>query len=48
MSPAPSPADLAQLAAGTLPQPLVGAIAVGIPILIVIVFFVFWDRPPKR
>jgi hypothetical protein len=35
-------------AAGTLPQPLIGAVAVGIPLLIVAVFFVFWDRPKKR
>ncbi|MGH1561336.1 hypothetical protein [Mumia sp. DW29H23] len=41
--------SLAQIAAeGTLPQPLVGAVAVGIPLLIIAVFFVFWDRPKKR
>ncbi len=34
-------------AAGSLPQPLIGAVAVGIPLLIVAVFFVFWDRPKK-
>ena len=41
--------SLAQIsAAGMLPQPLVGAIAVGIPLLIIALFFVYWDRPKKR
>ncbi len=30
-----------------LPQPVIGAIAVGIPVLIIAVFFIFWDRPKQ-
>ncbi|WP_267237679.1 hypothetical protein [Mumia zhuanghuii] len=30
-----------------IPQPVVGAIAVGIPLVIIAVFFVFWDRPKQ-
>lgn len=30
-----------------IPQPVIGAIAVGIPVLIIAVFFIFWDRPKQ-
>ncbi len=34
-------------AAVNIPQPVVGAVAVGIPILIIAIFFIFWDRPSR-